>query len=273
MAPWPAMPRRWPSFFHLRGGEPIFRADASDSRARRQRDSPATTRARGRCRARARKPPEKAPWAAADLSQVPLTFERKELAVEHPKAEETRAEEPEAEPQRLSKLAVAPSSATLVPTRKKEPRIAPRPGAKHALPDFLDPYQQLDLLTKKKPASTGSRLFFILPLAALLGCGLGYWGYLQLPSPIIPLNVRGLSQTVLVSWPADQTRNAGYAAVRVNDSVPVQLSSEQKSAGQLEVSASPDIKIELIARNWMRDSRGIVRFVRAANPPSPITVP
>jgi hypothetical protein len=96
---------------------------------------------------------------------------------------------------------------------------------------------------------------------------------LQLPSPIIPLNVRGLSQTVLVSWPPDQTRNAGYAAVRVNDSMPVQLSSEQKAAGQLEVSASPDIKIELIARNWMRDSRGIVRFVRAANPASPIPVP
>jgi hypothetical protein len=43
------------------------------------------------------------------------------------------------------------------------------------------------------------------------------------------------------------------------------LSSEEKAAGQVEVGASPDIKVELIARNWMRDSRGIVRFVKAEN--------
>ena len=94
-----------------------------------------------------------------------------------------------------------------------------------------------------------------------MGCAVGYWGYLQLPSPIIPLKAHGLSRTVLVSWPPEDTRNAVYAAIRVNDATPFLLSAEEKATGQVEL-AQPDIKVELIARNWMRDSRGIVRFVK-----------
>jgi hypothetical protein len=131
-----------------------------------------------------------------------------------------------------------------------------------ALPD---PYEQLERLTRKKPAGSKFRLVMLLPLAGLLGCAVGYWGYLHLPSAIIPLHVRGLSQTVLVSWPPDSTRNAVYAAIRVDDGTPVLLSPGEKAAGQVEVNAAVDVKVELIARNWMRDSRGIVRYVKAAN--------
>jgi hypothetical protein len=110
-----------------------------------------------------------------------------------------------------------------------------------------------------------SRLILVLSLAALFGCIVGYLAYLRLPSAIIPLDVRGLSKTVLVSWPPAATRNAVYAALRVDDATPVLLSAEERSAGQIEVSASSDIKVELISRNWLRDSRGIVRYIRAAN--------
>lgn|GEM_PF-1790255 len=175
---------------------------------------------------------------------------------------------PESEPDRIEKEDV---SAALVPARKPrrkaEPQVSLSLVPSRTRPDLPHPYEQLDRLTRKKPASTTARLFLVLPLAALLGCGLGYWGYLQLPSPIIPVKVRPLSRTILVSWPAEDTRNAVYAAIRVNDATPVLLSPEEKAAGQLELSASPDIKVELIARNWMRDSRGIVRFVRAENVP------
>ncbi|HMJ60992.1 MAG TPA: hypothetical protein VK493_04485, partial [Bryobacteraceae bacterium] len=186
--------------------------------------------------------------------------------------------EEEPEPERLSQLTVAPSSAALVPTKRPSrhrPQSSMRRNAPppRTPPELPDPYEQLDLLTKKKPPSTGSRLFLVLPLAALLGCAVGYWGYLQLPSPIIPLSVRGLSRSVLVSWPSEDTRNAVYAAIRVNDATPVLLSSEEKAAGQVELSASPDIKVELIARNWMRDSRGIVRFVKAENVSGRSTIP
>jgi hypothetical protein len=220
-------------------------------------------------------PADPPPGDKLDLAQVPLAFGGDTDAVPSaPKLEE----EPEPEPERLSQLTVAPSSAALVPT-KKPPRHRPQSSVRRnappprTSPELPDQYEQLDLLTRKKPPSTGSRLFLVLPLAALLGCAVGYWGYLQLPSPIIPLKVRGLSRSVLVSWPPEDTRNAVYAAIRVNDATPVLLSLEEKAAGQVELSASPDIKVELIARNWMRDSRGIVRFVKAENVSGRSTIP
>jgi hypothetical protein len=214
-------------------------------------------------------------WEKLDLGQVPLGFEANASAAASPAKPE---EAPEPEPERLSQLAVAPSSAALVSAKKpsrREQQSSLRKSAPAPMPppEVPDPYEQLNLPARKKPPSTGSRLFLVLPLAALLGCAVGYWGYLQLPSPIIPLKVRGLSRSVLVSWPPEDTRNAMYAAIRVNDATPVLLSTEEKTAGQVELSASPDIKVELIARNWMRDSRGIVRFVRAENAPKRSTIP
>lgn len=217
------------------------------------------------------KPVETPPWDKLDLAQVPLAFDAAAVP-SAPKLED------EPEPERLSQLAVAPSSAALVPNRKPS-RRARQSSARHGVPpprtppELPDPYEQLGLPTKKKPPSTGLRLFLVLPLAALLGCAVGYWGYLQLPSPIIPLQIRGLSRSVLVSWPPEDTRNAVYAAIRVNDATPLLLSPEEKAAGQMELSASPDIKVELIARNWMRDSRGIVRFVKAENVSGRSTIP
>jgi hypothetical protein len=76
------------------------------------------------------------------------------------------------------------------------------------------------------------------------------------------LSIKGKGETVVVTWPADQTRSAVYAAVRVDDSTPVMLTPEERSAGRVEVTASADMKVELIARNWIHDSRGIVRFVK-----------
>ncbi|MGH9693858.1 MAG: hypothetical protein ACRD5Z_06945, partial [Bryobacteraceae bacterium] len=215
-------------------------------------------------------PSEAAPRDKPSLSQVPLVFDAE------PAPPALKLEQ-EPEPERLSQLEVAPWSAALVPNttpaRRDRPSSVGRGAPMRPPPDLPDPYEQLDLLTKKKPASTGSRLFLVLPLAALLGCAAGYWGYLQLPSPIIPLRVRGLSHSVLVSWPPEDTRNAVYAAIRVNDATPVLLSPEERTAGQVELNASPDIKVELIARNWMRDSRGIVRFVRAENARERSTIP
>jgi hypothetical protein len=136
------------------------------------------------------------------------------------------------------------------------------PLDEEAVPLAPDPYRQIELLNKKKPASTAARFVMVLPLAALLGCLVGYIAYLQVPSPVIPLTVKGRGDTVIVSWPADQTRSAVYAAVRVDDNTPVMLTPEERVAGRVEISASTDMKVELIARNWIHDSRGIVRFIK-----------
>jgi hypothetical protein len=40
------------------------------------------------------------------------------------------------------------------------------------------------------------------------------------------------------------------------------LTPEERVAGRVEISALTDMKVELIARNWIHDSRGIVRFIK-----------
>lgn len=212
-------------------------------------------------------------------TEPPTIQAREEVAAESvPLPIPAPPQELEPEPEHLSELAVAPAPTKLAPA----PRLL-RPNRRHLepdtapllqqRPDLPDPYEQLDLLTRQKPPTTASRLFLVLPLAALLGCAVGYWGYLQLPSPVIPLKVHESPRTVTISWPPEDTRNSVYAAIRINDASPVLLSSEQKMSGQVDLNVRADIKVELIARNWMRDSRGIIRFVQAEKPPENSTAP
>ncbi len=109
------------------------------------------------------------------------------------------------------------------------------------------------------------RLAAVLLVAAALGCAVGYWAYLQLPSATIPLNVRAQSAALLVSWPTGETRDAVYAAMRIDDGQQVPLTPEERSSGRAKITpASDNVKIEVIARHWMRDSRGIIRYMKAA---------
>jgi hypothetical protein len=110
-----------------------------------------------------------------------------------------------------------------------------------------------------------TRSITVLALAAILGCLVGYIAYLQLPAPVIPIDVRTVNQTIVVSWPPDETRNAMYASIRLNDGPPVPLSADEKRAGQVALTAPKDFKVEILARNWVRDSRGIVRYLHSAN--------
>ncbi len=113
----------------------------------------------------------------------------------------------------------------------------------------------------------------VLLLAAALGCAVGYWAYSQLPAATIALNVHAEPSTLLISWPAEQTRNAVYAALRVDDGQSVPLSPEEKATGEAEITLTSDnVKVELIAQHWMRDSRGIVRYVKPL-PPATVQLP
>lgn len=116
-----------------------------------------------------------------------------------------------------------------------------------------------------KPANIS--LALILVLASLLGCAAGYWAYLQLPPPVIALRVEKLPSAVLVRWPADQTRGTNLAAIRIDDGQAMPLTDEQKSSGQIQINPTSDnVKIELISHHTLRDSRGIIRYLRAATP-------
>ncbi|MFL6414215.1 MAG: hypothetical protein ACJ74Y_00890 [Bryobacteraceae bacterium] len=122
----------------------------------------------------------------------------------------------------------------------------------------------------KSRAETGSKsagisLALILVFASLLGCAAGYWAYLQLPPPNISLRVEKLSSAVLVRWPPEQTRGSNLAAVRIDDGQAMPLTDQQKTSGQIQINPTSDnIKIELISHHALRDSRGIIRYLRTA---------
>ena len=153
----------------------------------------------------------------------------------------------------------------------RPPALPSLPANAIHLPSAYDRYPQVreEPDGEQHPAGADSVLnpksVTALAVAALLGCLVGYIAYLQLPAPVIPIDVRPVNLTMVVSWPPDETKNSIYAAIRLNDGPPVPLSAEEKKTGQVSLTAAKDFKVEVIARNWVRDSRGIVRYLHSAN--------
>jgi hypothetical protein len=128
--------------------------------------------------------------------------------------------------------------------------------------DTRSTHREIAQTIHRQGRRSNARLAMVLFVAAALGCVVGYFIYLQLPPAVIPLNAQKRSPALIVSWPPEQTRDAVYAALRVDDGDPIPLSSQQKADGQAAIrSTSGNVKIELIAQHWMRDSRGILRYV------------
>lgn len=169
-----------------------------------------------------------------------------------------------------------PPSAPLQPAPGRVTRVrAARPPRPAAVPEIstvesgevafpyatLPPYQRP--IERRKNTTFGWKSVAILVLAAVLGCMAGYWAYLQLPSPVIPVSVREQRGQLVVEWPSAQTENIDYAALQINDGQWISLSSSEKTAGRAVVTVpSGDVKIDLLAKHWLRDSRGIVRYIR-----------
>lgn len=151
--------------------------------------------------------------------------------------------------------------------RPPRPPVAPElPVMRNSEPHF--PYatipQDQRRPERRQDATFGWRSLAILVLAAFLGCMVGYWAYLQLPSPVIPVSVREQQHgQLVVEWPSAQTQDVDYAALQINDGQWVSLSSAEKSTGHAVVTVpNGDVKIDLLAKHWLRDSRGIVRYIR-----------
>ncbi len=129
------------------------------------------------------------------------------------------------------------------------------------------PNLQLTGQVRQESLRSNLRLTLVLFIAAAVGCGVGYLGYLQLPSATIPLSVKAEASALLVSWPAQQTRDSVYSAISIDDGQQIALSPQQRAAGQATITgASDNIKIEVIAAHWMRDSRGIIRYIKPLPP-------
>jgi hypothetical protein len=163
----------------------------------------------------------------------------------------------------------APAAAPLSPFERwpsfEEIRRS-RPGGlpRVPTPEPRTAYHQITRPTERTGKHPNARLTLVLLLAALLGCAVGYWGYTQLPPPAIPLSIQVQNSTLLIAWPPDQTRSVAYAALTVDNGAAIPLSPAQRTAGQIAVPiTSGNMKVELVARHWILDSRGIVRYVTA----------
>ncbi len=216
------------------------------------------------------------------------TPERASPSIAAPKAERevARAPEPAASPvggvtrvrntrqmdeTQVAPPPVSPFEAALEKTRAASAQVAakppeaptPRPTPKIELPDRR-------VYAVERPRSFAGlslKSAAVLLLAAILGCLAGYWAYLQLPSPAIPVSVRERSGQLSVEWPASQTESVEYAAIQVDNGAWMPLTPEQKTAGRALVIAPPgDVKIDIMAKHWLRDSRGIVRYIRTPQP-------
>ncbi|MBV8550247.1 MAG: hypothetical protein JOY54_03025 [Acidobacteriaceae bacterium] len=147
--------------------------------------------------------------------------------------------------------------------RQRVESVAPVAPSRPAAPN-LPPARRRHQETR---STAQPRFAIVFLLAGLLGCCVGYLAYLQLPPAVIPITVKSQAGSLVLSWPAAQTEHVADATVQVGNSQPVVLSQEEKSAGELSVqSTGDDVRIELVARHWPRDSRGIVRVVRSLPP-------
>jgi hypothetical protein len=215
--------------------------------------------------------------AAVALSPKPATMEP--AAPAKPPAT-PQPPKPKVEPQPAAPVpvaaAVAPPPAPTPPLPKPAGPSAPKRQEQfRGVPDVPAPTP----IPLQEPSRSGSvfRLFLLLLLAAALGCGVGYFAYLQLPSAYIPLHAERRGESLVVRWPADATRNLDHVAIRVDDGPPQPLTAAQKEAGEYDLQPpTNNTKLELIAQHWLRDSRGIIRYVNlgsAAANPAPASVP
>ena len=173
-----------------------------------------------------------------------------------------RPQPPEREPEPVHEPPVRSAISAFEPPAR--PPAAPFPP----LTDLpVTPRRQLAIEEPRTFLGLSGMSVLVLLAAALLGCLAGYLAYLQLPSPVIPVTVREQGAQLLVEWPASQTDHSDFAALQVNNGSWVTLSSEQKAAGQAVVTVPPgDVTIDLMAKHWLRDSRGIVRYLRTPRP-------
>ena len=206
-----------------------------------------------------------------------------EPRIQEPRIPEPRIDQPPAGPLQEQASAVVPSAApsdalpSIAEIKRRRSENLQAPGADGSRSGKPRITQKMSRGGRPSPL----RLILLLLLAGGLGCAVGYFAYLQLPSATIEMTVRrepaptavsgklgAAVSSLIVSWPPEQTRDAIFASIRVDDGEATPLSTEQKTAGRALLPVRSDnVKIELIAQRRWRDSRGIVRYVRGSSTP------
>lgn len=202
------------------------------------------------------------------------------VQTEHPRSEPPKPEPAEAPKPEPVSTKVAPLVSPPIPAPLVESKPAPTPSqdrnASAAMPHALlagatPQRRSTDLYppAKRKNRVVSFLISTVILLgAAALGFAVGYFAYSRLTFTAISLTIEDHPPTLFVSWPADESRDADSASIRVNDGEPRLLTLEEKTAGKAEVKMTgSSVKVELITRSWFHEERGIVRYVRPAAPP------
>ncbi len=196
--------------------------------------------------------------------------------------EPAEAPKPEPTPAKVAATAPPPTVAPLVESRPAAPATSPQTAsaqsktASAAMPHTLltgstPQRRSTDLYppAKRKNRVVSMLISIVILLAAAgLGFAVGYFAYSRLTFTAISLTVEDHPPTLFVSWPADESRDADSASIRVNDGDPRPLTLEEKTGGQAEIKMTgTSVKVELITHSWFHEERGIVRYVRPAAAP------
>lgn len=175
---------------------------------------------------------------------IPAPVERRRMEMEpeppSPATDETTA--------RSTPIATPPPAPT--PPVWTRAEIAPAPVARRE--EFLEPEEPRRSLLPGLMIAAGLVLFAFAVY--------GFW--LRIAPASIPLNISVKDNTVSVNWPAEATRDAEMAQLKINNATPIMLSAEERKSGSYALKESGgDIEVELTVPHWNGASRGVVRFL------------
>jgi hypothetical protein len=101
--------------------------------------------------------------------------------------------------------------------------------------------------------------------AVAFACLAAYGFYRSAVPGEVPLSITAHGNSLVVSWPADMSRAAAQAQIRVNNSEMRELAPDEKASGTASIeNASDSVEVELILSRWGRESHSIERYLRTA---------
>jgi hypothetical protein len=143
-----------------------------------------------------------------------------------------------------------------------QPAIPRTPVDQQLFGQPMQPASRRDVRESGREGKRSGAAAVLILLAALLGTAAGYWIYRQMPPALITLTVEPQADGLVVAWPPEQTTGSSRAFIRVNDGPLVELPAAAKAAGKWQVQPEGNnLKVELIAKHMLHDSRGIVRYI------------
>jgi hypothetical protein len=101
--------------------------------------------------------------------------------------------------------------------------------------------------------------------AVAFACLAAYGFYRSAVPADVPLNITAHGNTFLVSWPAEMSRAASEARIRLNNGTERALAPDEKALGTVSVeNVGGSLEVELTLSRWGRESHTIDHYLKTA---------